>query len=283
MHYSNIADLPYPPPNKTGWPWLYGKAPVFDPNLETKWPKISIVTPCYNHGEFIEETIRSVLLQGYPNLEYIIIDGGSSDNSVAIIKKYQPWLAYWVSEPEQGEYNAINKGFSRLSGDIMAWINSSDMYYPSAFRTVSEIFSQLPLVNWICSWNPTAWDRFGLPCYYKSPPGYSRNSFYRQALFSPEGTPLVRIGWLQQESTFWRRSLWEKVSGLDEHFSMAGDFDLWARFFLHEPIYGYQGLLGGFRFHDNCKSNNVKDYVNEAWLSFQRMNLTIKRRSLFTV
>ena len=104
------------------------------PNGEA-WPRISIVTPSFNQGQFIEETIRSILLQGYPNLEYIIIDGGSTDESVEIIKKYEPWLTYWVSEKDRGQAHAINKGLERCTGEILAYINSDDYYYPGCFCT----------------------------------------------------------------------------------------------------------------------------------------------------
>jgi glycosyltransferase involved in cell wall biosynthesis len=94
----------------------------------SRWPRISIVTPSLNQANYLEETIRSVLLQGYPNIEYIIIDGGSTDESVEIIKKYEKWLSFWISEPDKGQSHAINKGFSKASGEIYAYINSDDLY-----------------------------------------------------------------------------------------------------------------------------------------------------------
>ena len=102
------------------------------------WPKISIVTPSYNQGEFLEETIRAVLLQNYPNLEYFIMDGGSTDNSVEIIKTYKPWLTYWVSEKDKGQADAINKGFERVTGDILAWLNSDDTYEPDILKDMEK-------------------------------------------------------------------------------------------------------------------------------------------------
>ena len=96
------------------------------------WPRISVVTPSFNQGEFIEETIRSILLQGYPNLEYIVMDGGSTDNSVEIIKKYSPWLSYWISEPDAGQSDAINRGLKQASGDFATWINSDDLLCKNA-------------------------------------------------------------------------------------------------------------------------------------------------------
>jgi glycosyltransferase involved in cell wall biosynthesis len=104
----------------------------------SQWPKISVVTPSYNQGPFIEEAIRSVLLQGYPDLEYVIIDGGSTDKSVEIIKKYEPWLAYWVSERDRGQPQAINKGLERCTGEVFNWINSDDLLAPGALSVVAE-------------------------------------------------------------------------------------------------------------------------------------------------
>src|SRR5437588_6081454 len=138
MRCPTLAKLPSPLTDKTGWPWTIETPPlpVVRPDGSC-WPRISIVTPSYNQGQFIEETIRSVLLQGYPDLEYIIIDGGSQDESVEIIKKYEPWLTYWVSEQDRGQSHAINKGFDRSTGLILGWLNSDDVLLPNALATVA--------------------------------------------------------------------------------------------------------------------------------------------------
>jgi glycosyltransferase involved in cell wall biosynthesis len=127
--------FPDPPSGKTGWPWTAEAPP---PAEEGPWPKISIVTPSLNQARFIEETIRSVLMQGYPNLEYIVIDGGSNDGSVEVIRKYEPWISYWTSEKDKGQSDAINKGFERCTGDIMTFQNSDDYYLPGAFVDVAR-------------------------------------------------------------------------------------------------------------------------------------------------
>lgn len=143
MHCTSLRELPAPAKDKTGWPWteegerLPDKMPDGCP-----WPKVSIVTPSYNQGQFIEETIRSVLLQGYPNLEYIIIDGGSTDSSVEIIEKYSPWLTYWVSEPDRGQSPAINKGLAHCTGEVFNWINSDDLLCPGALRAVATAWAK---------------------------------------------------------------------------------------------------------------------------------------------
>src|SRR5258708_33872657 len=128
-----------------GWPWTTKSKPL--PNLTKNghpWPRISIVTPSYNQGQFLEETLRSVLLQGYPNLEYIIMDGGSSDNSAEIIEKYAPQLAYWESKPDSGQTHAINKGLKRSTGTIMGWLNSDDILLPKSLCRIAETFSAQP-------------------------------------------------------------------------------------------------------------------------------------------
>src|SRR5215472_10161327 len=139
MRCPALADLPPPPPDKTGWPWTVETPPssVLGSNGPPR-PRISIVTPSYNQGDFIEETIRSVLLQGYPNLEYIVIDGGSTDQTIDVIRRYEKWLAYWVSEKDDGQPQAINKGLSRATGELFNWINSDDLLLPGALAAIGS-------------------------------------------------------------------------------------------------------------------------------------------------
>jgi glycosyltransferase involved in cell wall biosynthesis len=138
MRCPSLAELPPPPPGKTGWPWTVESERLPDCTPDgLPWPRASLVTPSYNQGGFIEETIRSVLLQGYPDLEYIIVDGGSSDASVEIIQKYARWIAHWESGPDRGQADAINKGLGLATGDAFHFINSDDLLARNALAIVA--------------------------------------------------------------------------------------------------------------------------------------------------
>jgi glycosyltransferase involved in cell wall biosynthesis len=198
--------------------------------------KISIVTPNYNQGDFLERTIVSVLAQGYDNLEYIIIDGGSTDNSVSIIKKYESRLAYWVSEEDGGMYDAINKGFARSTGDILGWLNSDDILFPGSLKTVDEAFSSLSSVHWITGM-PASIDEQDRIISFQPVQSWSRLKILAG-----------QYKWIQQESTYWRRTLWDKAGGrLDPGYSLAGDFELWTRFFRYEDLHSIHISMAGFR------------------------------------
>jgi glycosyltransferase involved in cell wall biosynthesis len=210
----SLDDLPPPPPGKTGWPWTETSSPLPEvrPN-GSPWPKVSIVTPSYNQGQFIEETIRSVLLQGYPNLEYIIIDGGSTDESTLIIQKYAPWLSYWVSEQDHGQSHAINKGFRRCSGELVAWQNSDDYYLPGALHALARAhclradvyFGHIHLVD-------------------------QTGALIRSQCYTPYSLRANRYEGIvmASQATFWRRDLFERVGYLDEslHYTMDREFFL---------------------------------------------------------
>lgn len=215
-------------------------------------PKISIVTPSFNQGGFIEETVNSVINQRYPNLEYIVIDGGSTDRTTEILKKYQHHFSYYVSERDQGHGDAINKGFAKSTGEIMGWINSDDKYYPWTFATIADIFSEFPDVSWIVGKNSWYDSRGRL---------YHTDSVFKNKYDFLRG----RYAWIQQESVFWRRSLWEKAgAGIDTSYSYMVDGNLWGRFFRYEPLWHLDRVIGGYRLHSSNRAGlNQSTIENE--------------------
>ncbi len=240
--------------NTTNTLWVWREAPIVVPPTMPNgkpWPKISVVTPSFNQGRYIEETIRSVIMQGYPNLEYIVMDGGSSDNTVEIIKKYEANITYWVSEKDNGQTHAINKGFEKTSGDILAYINSDDIYMPYTFRLVAQLFAEHNL-QWltgiqsrIVSENVIAPKRdavklFSQELYQK---GYHVGSLF---------------GWNQQCSTFWSTNLFNKVGRkFDESFNHAMDIDMWIRMSKHSNLVSIEATLALMRLHADQKSRNI--------------------------
>jgi hypothetical protein len=239
------------------------------PMKRQETPRITVVTPSYNQAPFLEACLRSVLGQRYPNLEYIVVDGGSTDGSVDIIKHFEKDLAYWVSEPDAGHYDALNKGFRRATGDIFAWLNSDDMYTPWALAVVSDVFRHLPEVQWLTTLYPLFWNEADAATHCTQVPGYDR------------WTVLKRGVGVQQESTFWRRSLWEQAgAALNTSFKLAGDLDLWARFWELTDLHGVAVPLGGIRRHEGQRHIRYLDaYMAEANLIAQRYGLHASRRA----
>ncbi|MBW4439049.1 MAG: glycosyltransferase [Pleurocapsa minor GSE-CHR-MK-17-07R] len=210
-----IDTLPAPLTQRTGFPWTEGTPAGLSDSSRPDLPRITVVTPSYNQGRFLEETIRSVLLQGYPNLEYIVIDGGSTDESKAVIARYAPFLDYHVSEKDAGQANAINKGFARGTGDIMGWLNSDDVLLPGALWRIAEAFMSQPDADFVtgmrrCIDENSAW----------------KSNFVRD---KPSAHYLRHYCVLAQETTYWRRSTWDALGPLDESFQFAMDYEYWLR------------------------------------------------------
>jgi glycosyltransferase involved in cell wall biosynthesis len=247
-----LNKLPFPPAGKTGWPWDEQTNSEIYSGLNY-FPKISIVTPSFNQGRFLEQTIRSILLQNYPNLEYIIIDGGSSDETVDIIRRYEQWIHYWVSEKDKGQTHAINKGLRRGSGEIFHWINSDDFYYKDCFKNLAENF--------------------------RSPEVYVVAGNYR--FFHDNGENKERIvkfnledsleetiahSAINQPSTFFRLDKFKALGDLDERLEYVMDQEIWKRFLFK---YGQKNIkiidknLNNFRYHKESKTfrgHFIKEY-----------------------
>ena len=186
----------------------------------------------------MEESIQSVLAQNYPNLEYFIVDGGSTDGTLDIIRKYEKQITGWISEPDNGMYDALNKGFARTSGEIMGWISATDQLQLGGLRVVGSVFRDLPSVEWITG-RPSVLNDQGMTVHILWEMRWSRFRFLAGANRC-----------IQQESTYWRRSLWERAgSRMDSSKRNAADFELWMRFFRHAPNYYVNALIGAFRLH----------------------------------
>jgi glycosyltransferase involved in cell wall biosynthesis/tetratricopeptide (TPR) repeat protein len=231
--------------------------PHFTYHVRPAAPKISIVTPSYNQRDFLEECIESILSQDYPNLEYIIMDGGSTDGSVEIIKKYERFLTYWRSAPDAGQYAAINEGFRMATGDIMTWLNSDDKHHSDSLFKAAFILERFPSVEWITG-RPTAWNEEGeLVLVFDELPLWARqkylNKFFKKIC-------------IQQESTFWRATLWRKAGAyLRTDLQFAGDLELWIRLFRHAQLYTVDTLFGGYRYQPNQKTNLfMNKYIEEG-------------------
>ena len=235
--------LPPAPTDKTGWPWTEQTTPAtYHPDI--KWPKITVVTPSYNQDAYLEQTIRSVLLQNYPNLEFIIIDGGSTDKSKLIIEKYAPWISYRQSEKDNGQGHAINLGFSLASGRYYSWINSDDYYLNNVFYRVVRCFLSARvdfIYGYAYSFN-VAKQHMEL---IKVPPFLDR---------------FIRIPTLAQPSCFWSAGIHQPIW---EELQCSLDYELWLRLVKGNSRKLIRKPLSVANVHDGAKTADPK--MQAAW------------------
>jgi len=211
--------------------------------MSSTLPTISLVTCSYQQARFLDATIRSVLAQDYPGLEYIVIDGASTDGSREIIERYADSLAYWVSEPDGGQAHALVKGFGRATGDICGWLCSDDLLLPGALQCIGEFFRDHPEVNAV--FGDSIWiDADGKPIRPKREMGFNRFVF------------LHGYNYVPQPSMFWRRSLYESVGGLCPNYVLAMDNDLWERFSARGRIEHIPVYLSCMRYYAEQKTND---------------------------
>jgi len=261
MRCPNLRELPPPPLGKSGWPWTEEsqRLPNKMPNGKP-WPLISVVTPNYNYGQFLEETIRSVLLQGYPNLEYIVIDGGSNDESLDIIKKYEKWLTHWESGKDGGQSEAINKGFKCSTGQVLAWLNSDDFYVKGALERVSMTFAS---------------DAYDLVSGKRLLVDAKSRALGVRGPVNPGSAKYILVhgkSGVTQPATFWSRACWDSFGPLDVSLHYAMDFVFFLRCALGGAHWGVaDSVIATYRLHNLQKGGTPSVAEMERRRSVERL------------
>lgn len=237
-----LKDLPPPPPGKSGWPWTtHNKLLAKKMPDGSEWPRLTIVTPSYNQGKFLEATIRSVLLQGYPNLEYIIIDGGSTDNSVETIKKYENYLFYWHSQKDKGQADAINQGLERSNGEILGWINSDDVYVKGTFYKIVKTFHFHPAYTVVHGNRILINERGDVTGWIALPPFEPKTLIYNVC----------------SETAFWKQAAMKEVGLLKTSLQFAIDLEFFGRLYHSGKFLKLNDYLGYFRCYPETKSSTI--------------------------
>lgn len=221
--------------------------------IMNQWPKISIITPSFNQGIYIEQTILSVLNQNYPNIEYIIIDGGSTDNTIDIIKKYESKITYWVSEPDKGQSDAINKGLKIATGDIINWLNSDDYYESNALNAIAEVFIKNSNINVVC----------GKGRQFTN----DKTIDYTKGLDVYKNNIAKTIGWLRmdQPETFYKTSVIKSIGPLNRSLNYLMDREWWLKYILKfgiSDIKSIDNVVVNFRLHETSKTVSQKTHFD---------------------
>ena len=238
-----FADLPAPPPGRTGWPWTLDGTGSSPAALRAPAPRVSIFTPSYNQGRFLEETIRSVLLQNYPDLEYFVIDGGSTDESVDVIRKYEPWITYWISEKDRGQSHAINKGFAKATGALFTWINSDDFLAPNGIARLVMLAQQQPEASaWVGA------------CSLVDESGRMKSTALPRLADRAGYADWWYGGWFYQPASMFSGVLFRQVGGLNERLHFVMDVDLWLRLTTVAPIVGTNDITAFARQYPGIKT-----------------------------
>jgi hypothetical protein len=253
-----LQKLPNPNTDKIGFPWTEETRQVSQLGIDgNSYPKITIITPSYNQGQYLEETIRSVLLQNYPNLEYIIMDGGSSDNSVEIIQKYSNYITHWVSEPDRGQTHALNKGIALATGDILAYLNSDDYYQPGTLFKVAEYFLKFPKVDLLHGC-----------CHYVNEQGEKMGEQLGNIQSFAEILDLWGVWWQQrqfvQPEVFWSKEITNRIGEFREDLHYVMDYEYWCRILKAGGVIGrLESELSCFRLTATQKSNQSDEVAEE--------------------
>jgi glycosyltransferase involved in cell wall biosynthesis len=222
-----------------------------------------MVTTNFNYGDYLEDCIRSIVhSKGFERVDYVMMDGGSTDQSGEIIKKYAAHFKHSQSAPDDGMYHAIAAGFKKSDAPYMGWLNSDDQLTPWTIQTVLDIFDQLPHVRWITSRYPLQARKDGTVIKSDFVPGVDNWGFFNGEHIKSSGLPTS--GWIVQDCTFWRRDLWDEVGGdFDYAFPLAGDFELWARFMQKTDLYVVNVPFGIYRFHGANKAVAGRDQYRD--------------------
>lgn len=264
ISYPRLNDLPPPPPGKTGWPWNEESKCL--PAITTdghKWPKITVVTPSFNQGTYLEETIRSVLLQRYPNLEYFVMDGGSTDNSVQIIKKYSKWLSYWRSEADNGQSSAVNEGIKMGDGEYATWINSDDMLCKNALFNTATMLNSDESTVYIGDCIKLSM-KTGLEKIHRAKIHTLKDLLEIWKVWTGQQGHIV------QPEVLFPRSLFIHVGGFNEDFRYANDYELWGKFLIENAKFYYTKIPFGIsrgheqRFTYRAGGETIKNIINSA-------------------